>query len=119
MKNKTWAMILGAVLLVCIGLSLWLLLPGKAATHARILSGGKLVKTVDLRVDQEFDLPSPNGGTNTVTVSGGKIAVTDADCPDHYCMHRGFCDGGTAIVCLPNQLVIEFAGTQDVDGAVG
>ena len=119
MKNKTWAMILGAVLLVCIGLSLWLLLPGKAATHARILSDGKVIQTVDLRLDQEITVLSPTGGTNTVTVRSGRIAVTNADCPDHYCMHRGFCDSGTAIVCLPNRLVIEFVGEAEIDGAVG
>ena len=58
-------------------------------------------------------------GTNTVTVKDGKIAVTAASCPDSYCMKRGFCQGGAQIVCLPNRLVIEFVGSQTVDGVVG
>ena len=58
-------------------------------------------------------------GTNTVTVRDGKVAVTQADCPDHYCMDRGWCDSGTPIVCLPNRLVLKFVGKQTVDGAVG
>ena len=71
--------------------------------------------TVDLLVDQEFTID----GRNTITVQDGKIAVTWADCPDHYCMKRGYCSGGTDIVCLPNRLVIEFLGDQEVDAAIG
>ena len=85
------------------------------ARYAQITSKGQPVKTVDLMVDQEFTVD----GKNTVTVQDGKIAVTWADCPDHYCMKRGFCDGGTDIVCLPNRLVITFLGDQEVDAAIG
>ena len=119
MKSKTWLTLLGAVLLVCLGLSLWLLRPGKAAGRARIESFGKTVKTVDLRADQEFTVTGENGGVNVVTVRGGKIAVTQANCPDHYCEKRGFCAGGADIVCLPNRLVIHFLQAQTVDAQVG
>jgi hypothetical protein len=34
-------------------------------------------------------------------------------------MARGFCSGGTQIVCLPNRLVIEFLAEQEIDGIVG
>ena len=114
MKTKYWLMIFGAVAAVCIALSLPLLRQDQAR-FARITSKGETVKTVDLMIDQEFTVD----GKNTVTVEGGKIAVTWADCPDHYCMKRGFCAGGTDIVCLPNRLVIEFLGEQAVDAAVG
>ena len=114
MKTKYWLMIFGAVAAVCIALSLPLLRQDQAR-FARITSRGETVKTVDLMIDQEFTVD----GRNTVTVSGGKIAVTWASCPDHYCMKRGFCSGGTDIVCLPNRLVIEFLGDQEVDAAIG
>ena len=114
MKTKYWLMIFGAVAAVCIALSLPLLRQDQAR-FARITSKGAEVKTVDLMIDQEFTVD----GRNTVTVKDGKIAVTWADCPDHYCMKRGFCAGGTDIVCLPNRLVISFVGDQDVDAAVG
>ena len=114
MKTKYWLMIFGAVAAVCIALSLPLLRTDRAR-FARITSKGELVKTVDLMVDQEFTVD----GKNTVTIQDGKIAVTWADCPDHYCMKRGFCDGGTDIVCLPNRLVITFLGDQEVDAAIG
>ena len=118
LKTKMWVAILAAAFGLCLGLGIWLMAPGRTAQWAEIYSGGVLVKTVDLRIDQEFTVEGGNG-VNTVTVRDGKIAVTQADCPDHYCMQRGFCQGGTAIVCLPNRLVIEFVGEQDIDGAVG
>ena len=117
MKTKYWIAILAAVLFLCIGVS-FLTLGGEDASRAKITSGGRLIRTVDLSVDQEFTVET-DGGYNIVTVKDGKIAVTEASCPDHYCMNRGFCSGGAQIVCLPNRLVIEFLGDQEVDGAVG
>ena len=114
MKTKYWLMIFGAVASVCIALRLPLLRT-EQARFAKITSKGVEVKTIDLLVDQEFTVY----GKNTVTVKDGAIAVTWADCPDHYCMKRGCCTGGTDIVCLPNRLVISFVGEQEVDAAVG
>ena len=119
MKTKTWILILAAVLALSLGLSILLLMPGETATHAEILSGGELVQSVDLRIDREILVRSDNGGENLVAVKDGKIGVVDATCPDHYCMHRGYCSSGAQIVCLPNRLVIRFLGEQSVDIAVG
>ena len=114
MKTKFWIILFGAVAAACIFLTLPLLRQDQAR-FAKITSKGEPVKTVDLLIDQEFTVD----GKNTVTVRDGKIAVTWADCPDHYCMKRGYCDRGTDIVCLPNRLVISFLGEQEVDAAVG
>ena len=114
MKTKYWLMIFSAAAAACIALSLPLLRTDQAR-FAQITSNGKMVKTVDLFVDQEFTVD----GKNTITVEDGRIAVTWADCPDHYCMKRGFCAGGTDIVCLPNRLVISFLGEQEIDAAIG
>ncbi len=114
MKTKHWILIFLALALVC-ALAALPLLDTEQAAYARIVSNGELIKTVDLSIDQEFTVD----GKNTITVRDGAIAVTWADCPDHYCMKRGFCSGGTDIVCLPNRLVIEFLGEQPIDAAVG
>lgn len=118
-KTKTWILLIAAIAAVCLGLSIFLLLPGDDAVYAEISSGGKIVRTVNLRIDQQFTVTGETGGSNTVTVRDGRIAVTAADCPDHYCMERGFCSSGTPIVCLPNRLVIQFQGEQSVDAAAG
>ena len=114
MKTKTWIFLFAVIAAACILLTLPLF-SQEQARFARITSKGEVVKTVDLMIDQAFTVD----GKNTVTVKGGKIAVTWADCPDHYCMKRGFCAGGTDIVCLPNRLVISFLGDQQIDAAIG
>ena len=119
MKTKYWIWILCGLLALCLGLSAVMLLPGEDAAFAEITSGGEKIRTVDLRIDQVFTVTAPQGGHNVVTVKDGKIGVTEADCPDHYCMKRGFCAPGTDIVCLPNKLVIHFLQAQTVDAAVG
>ena len=118
MKTRYWIALLAVILFVCLGASL-LLMGGTPSNRAEIISDGTLLKTVDLNIDQEFSVPSPDGGFNTVTVWGGKIAVTDSTCPDHYCMQRGFCNSGAKIVCLPNRLVISFLDTEEIDFVVG
>ena len=119
MKTKTWILLFSVLLVICLGLSILVLIPGETATHAEITSQGKVLKTVDLRIDQEFTVDTPSGGHNVITVKDGRIAVTEANCPDHYCMDRGFCSSGTQIVCLPNRLVIRFLGKQTIDAVVG
>ena len=119
MKTKTWILLIAIVLILCLGLSVVFLLPKEPSTHAEIISDGKLLTVVDLAVDREFTVTGSSGGTNTVTVRGGKIAVTQASCPDHYCMHRGFCHNGADIVCLPNRLVIHFTAEQEIDAVIG
>ena len=99
MKTKTWIVLLTVVLIMCLALSAFLLRP-QDAVYAEISSQGKVLRTVDLRLDQEFTVTTPEGGSNVVTVRGGKIAVTEANCPDHYCMDRGFCSGGRIVLLL-------------------
>ena len=118
MKSKFWAMGLAALLAVCLGIS-FLVSGGTPAARAEITSEGKVIRIVDLNIDQELTVPSSDGGVNVVTVKDGKIAVTYADCPDGYCVGRGFCNSGTQIVCLPHRLVIRFLGKQEIDVIVG
>lgn len=117
MKTKSWAILLSVLLAVSLGLSLWLLRPQQAA-YAQVWSDGKLIHTLDLNVDRVVEVKT-DSGSNRIEIRDGQIAVTDADCPDHYCMDRGFCSGGVQIVCLPNKLVIKFVGSTEVDGVAG
>ena len=119
MKTRTWIILFAVILAVCLASGVYLLSPREASDRAQIISNGQTVKTVDLRVNQSFTVETENGGFNVITVSDGKIAVTEASCPDHYCMKRGFCNSGTEIVCLPNRMSIRFLGPQEVDALVG
>lgn len=119
MKTKYWIILLAAILFICVGLTIPLLTSDKEAAYAEIISDGKIMQIVDLRIDREIHITTNNGGSNTVTVKDGKIGVTEANCPDHYCMDRGMCSGGTQIVCLPNRLIIRFKGNLSVDSVAG
>ena len=118
MKTKYWIIALAAVALLCGALSVLFLMPGEDAAAAQIWSEGELLYTLPLHIDRTVTVETA-GGWNVITVQGGKIAVTEASCPDHYCMDRGYCAGGAQIVCLPNRLVIKFVGEQSVDSVVG
>lgn len=118
MKSKTWAIILAVLFAVFLGISILLIQPGETAHRVEILSDGKVLYTLDLDTDQQITVTTERG-SNTVTIRDGKVAVTEASCPDHYCMQRGWCDGGAEIVCLPNRLVIRFLGEQKIDGVAG
>ena len=119
MKTRTWIVLIAVVLTVCLGISIWFFLPREDAATAKIISNGKVAHIVDLSVNREITVDTGDGGRNIVTVRDGKIAVTEANCPDHYCMDRGFCSSGSPIVCLPNRLVIEFQGELEVDFVAG
>lgn len=118
MKTKIWILLIALLLLISVGSSLWLLWPRADAAFVEVWSDGKMLYELDLRVDRQITVEGESG-TNVITVQGGKIAVTVADCPDRYCMDRGFCAGGAQIVCLPNRLVIKFVGKAEIDAVVG
>lgn len=47
-------------------------------------------------------------GHNELTIRDGAAFMTEADCPDKYCMEMGKAvNPGSTIVCLPHRLVIE------------
>ena len=117
MKNKYWILLFGAVLAMCLAL---VLIPADdtPARSAQIRSEDSVV-IVDLLQPQTLVFDSHGGGYNIVTVQDGKIAVTEANCPDQYCVRQGFCNSGEQIVCLPHKLVISFLGESEIDGAVG
>jgi len=48
------------------------------------------------------------GHRNIVEISGGKVRMYSADCPDKLCVKQGLVGReGETIVCLPHQVVVE------------
>ena len=117
MKTKVWIILLAAVLVVCAGLSVWLLWPSQADT-VEVWFEGKLFGTYDLNEDRTFSVTTENTN-NTIEIKNGKIAVTAANCPDQYCVKRGWCSGGAQIVCLSHGLVLKFRENNAIDSVSG
>lgn len=108
MKTRFWILLLGAIFLLSLALCL---LPRPAGTNAEIWVDGTLQRTVSLLQEQQFTITTPEG-FNVITIQGGKLAVTQSDCPGGQCMARGYQNAGS-IVCLPHRLVIQFSGGAD------
>jgi hypothetical protein len=80
--------------------------------YADVFSDGELIRRVDLSdtgAVYEFTVETERG-VNTISVSDGKIAVSDADCPDKICIMQGYKSGGAPIICLPHRVEIRFVG---------
>ncbi len=84
--------------------------------------GAMVVVTVDgeevyrqsLLTDTTKTLSGFDGGSNTITIRDGKVAVTEADCPDGLCMSTGYiATSDQSIICLPHKLVVSIEGAID------
>ena len=116
-KTKIWiAVLLSVVLLGLLGFFALSRLGG--GTIAVITVDGQEYKRIDLsRVTESYDIEiDTKYGHNTVHVEPGRIAVTEADCPDGICVAQGAIDrGGVPIVCMPHRLVVKIEGS-GIDG---
>lgn len=68
---------------------------------------GKPYGIYRLTQNQEITIETAYG-TNKIKIENGVVTMTEADCPDKYCVaHRPIRKNGETIVCLPHKLVIE------------
>lgn len=116
-KNLIWAAVFAAVIAAC--LIFIFLTGGKSGENsAEIYEDGKLVKTIaDLDPEEEysFEIKTKNG-TNTVSVGGGSIWVSSADCSNQTCVHAGKISlAGQTVICAPHKLVIRVVGETSAD----
>ncbi len=110
MKSKTWLILLLAAALIFGAVGALLLFSGTQARYAEVLSDGEVLCVLDLQEDRTYTVESAYG-INVITVSGGKIAVTEADCPDGICKeYRPISYVGETIICLPHKVVVEIVG---------
>lgn len=119
-QTKRACLLAGCILAILISCVLALLLRHTATGAdtpytAYIYQDGRLLQTIPLSQAAEtytFTLEATGGGSNTLEVSPGGIAVTQADCPDRICVLQGrITDSLLPITCLPHRLVIELRPT--------
>jgi hypothetical protein len=90
---------------------------GKKGSSVEITVDGSLYAVYNLKTDAVIPISDENGTvTNTLTISGGRAKMTEADCPDKLCMHQNAISlSGENIVCLPNRVVCTVVGDADED----
>ena len=120
MKNKTLKndILLILALLVLAGAAYGILrLTREPGNEAAVTVDGQLVLTVPLSREATVTVGENRGFRNVVEVSGGRVRVVDADCPDRLCVRQGWIRySGESIVCLPHKLVVTVRGSEhDLD----
>lgn len=77
-----------------------------SASVAEIQDADGHTYTMPLSEDGTLTVAS-SAGTNVVEVQGGKVRVSEADCPNQDCVEQGWVSkAGQQIVCLPHKLVV-------------
>lgn len=92
---------------------------GGSSQTVEIISDGEVLYTIDLSHAADRVIRVDKVGCNIIEITGGKIHVSEADCPDKTCVRMGFLQGAAPIVCLPNRLVIRYVQGTDVDAVAG
>ena len=104
-------LVLSAVLM-CIGIA------GKqAGTAVRVSVDGQQVAVLSLERDVRYEIPGGSG--NILEITGGRVHMLAAECPDGSCMAQGFVSrSGECIVCLPARItvtVVASGGESELD----
>ena len=115
MKRKT---LKNDIILICalllLALAVWgvLRLTRERGGEAVVTVDGRLAATIPLTVDATVPVGAEQGFLNVVEVSGGRVRVREADCPDRLCVRQGWISyDGESIVCLPHKLIVTVRGT--------
>lgn len=118
-SNKVLIIAVLGLLVLCIAAIALIYAGADRGTQVIISQDGHEIYRLDLHEDRELRIDAPEGGYNLVSIKGGQVSVTEADCPDQICVQQGeISDDAVPIVCLPHKLVIEVTAESDKD-AVG
>ena len=119
-KGLKIAYIVFVIMVVCAVVGTVITLGVPSSQTVEIISGGEVLYTIDLsNTPDRIIRVEQGGGCNVIEITGGKIHVSEADCPDKTCVNMGFLQGGAPIVCLPNRLVIRYVQGAEADAVAG
>lgn len=103
-----WLIIIGIIAAVSVAGLFFVRNQQETGATVEIYQDGVLQDTFPLEEDRTVSYTTPEGGSNTVVIEGGKVRVSEASCPDQVCVRHGPTDQtADPIVCLPNQLVVQ------------
>lgn len=108
--------ILGVIVAVLCGIVCWAVYGSDygTGTLVTVRVDGEVYGTYDLAEDRIVNIDK-DGNHNCIIIEGNKVLMTEADCPDKYCLGQYRREGGMdksnqTIVCLPNRVVISISG---------
>lgn len=117
-KRNDWILI--AVIFIIV-LVLWVLLK---QSQGQNMGTGTAVVTIDGTVYKEYQMDQeitekitlPDGSYNILEIKNGEADITQASCPDRYCVnHRKISKNKESIICLPNKVIVTIENGEESD----
>ena len=116
MNKNDWVLIIIILLISCF-LFLIYFSNKKTANIAYVYYADDLIMTIDLNIDNQYEVKGDNGIVK-IEVSNNQIRVVEENSPRHLCSKQGFIsNSGQSIICLPNKIIIELPN-ENIDAEV-
>lgn len=117
-KYKNDIILISIIIVICLVFLLIINLNKKDAKYASVYYDSKLIKKIDLSIDNTYNVKGYNGNVKIV-VKNNKIKVVKENSPKHLCSKQGYINKSyESIICLPNKIVIEIDSKDIIDTVV-
>lgn len=108
-KREIWVVVVALLIAGVVACFFGIRARQSSENRVRILVGGELYRETSREENQMIEIEQ-DGRRNMIQIQNGSVRMIEASCPDQLCLHQGDIDHPPQmIVCLPNQVVVEFA----------
>ena len=112
MKKNDWILVTVILVLAGIGFLIYISFGRQTAGIVKVTVDGELFGTYSLEKEQEIKI----NDTNHLIIIDSQADMIEADCPDQICVeHKTISKNKETIVCLPNKVIVEIVGGEDVE----
>lgn len=107
------------IIIVIIAILLLLLIRGKTGSYAYVYYENKVIKKIDLNIDEIYTVSGYNGDI-VIEVKNKSIAVIKETSPLNICSKQGFVKTSIEpIICLPNKIIVKIIEDfEEVDAVI-
>ena len=86
----------------------------ESGAYVLVTIDGETYGTYSLKTEQEIPITQDGVTTHVLVIRDGFADMTEADCPDKFCVHqRAISKNNETIVCLPNRVVVQVMGSEE------
>ena len=112
MKKSDWILVVVILVLAGVSFLVYTNLGKQNAGIVKVTVDGEVFGTYSLKKEQEIVI----NDTNYLVIKDGQADMIKADCRDQICVdHITISKNKETIVCLPNKVIVEVVGGDDVE----